>query len=147
LKFSPYIKDAIILGDGKPFTAALISIDSANVGNWAENHRIPFTTFVDLSQKQEVYDLIRNDLMKANYRLPERQRLKRYALLPKELDADDAELTRTFKLRRGYVSRLYSGFVDALYSNDTEYLAETEVKYRDGKTAKVKTAVKIGRLE
>jgi len=147
LKFSPYIKDAIILGDGKPFTAALISIDSANVGNWAENHRMPFTTFVDLSQKQEVYDLIRNDLMKANYRLPERQRLKRYALLPKELDADDAELTRTFKLRRGYVSRLYSGFVDALYSNDTEYLAETEVKYRDGKTAKVKTAVKIGRLE
>jgi long-chain acyl-CoA synthetase len=147
LKFSPYIKDAIILGDDKPFTAALISMDFANQGNWAENHRIPFTTFADLSQKQEVYDLIRNELIKANQRLPERQQLKRYALLPKELDADDAELTRTFKLRRGYVSRLYSGFVDALYSNDTEYLAETEVKYRDGKTAKVKTAVKIGRLE
>jgi len=147
LKFSPYIKDAIILGDGKPFTAALISIDFSNVGNWAENNHITFTTFADLSQKQEIYNLVHKDLVKANHRLPEKQRLKRYALLPKELDADDAELTRTFKLRRGYVSSLYSGFVDALYSNDDKYMSETEVKYQDGKTAMVKTAVTIGRVE
>ncbi|MBA7630878.1 hypothetical protein ES703_38403 [subsurface metagenome] len=114
LKFSPYIRDAVITGDDEEFVGALISIDFPNLGNWAEKHRIPYTTFVDLSQKPEAYELIRNDVVKINRRLPEKQRIRRFALLHKELDADDAELTRTRKLRRKEVSQRYLDMIEAL---------------------------------
>ena len=147
LKFSPYVRDAVITGHHKPFIGSLISIDFPNVSHWAETHRIPFTTFTDLSQKEAVYGMIKQEVLKVNSRLPEDQRIKRFALLPKELDADDGELTRSRKLRRGYVVNLYDNFVQALYGDKPEHVAESDVKYRDGRIAKVKTLVKIVSLE
>jgi long-chain acyl-CoA synthetase len=147
LKFSPYIRDAVITGDDEDFVGALISIDFPNLGQWAETHRIPYTTFVDLSQKPETYDLIKNDVVKINGRLPEKQRIRRFALLHKELDADDAELTRTRKLRRKEVSQRYLDMIEALYGDEMEYTAEAKVTYRDGRTATVKTAVRIATVE
>jgi len=147
LKFSPYIRDAVITGDDEEFVGALISIDFPNLGKWAEVHRIPYTTFVDLSQKPEVYDLIRKDVVGINRRLPEKQRIRRFALLHKELDADDAELTRTRKLRRKEVSQRYLDMIEALYGDKMEYTAEAKVTYRDGRTATITTAVQIASVE
>jgi long-chain acyl-CoA synthetase len=147
LKFSPYIRDAIITGDDKDFVGALISIDFPNLGKWAETRRIPYTTFVDLSQKKEVYDLIKKDILIINRKLPEKQRIRRFAILHKELDADDAELTRTRKLRRKEVSKRYFDMIEALYSDSKEFYSEARVKYRDGKTATVTTAVQIATVE
>jgi len=147
LKFSPYIRDAVITGDEEEHVGALISIDFPNLGQWAESHRIPYTTFVDLSQKPEVYELINKDVRGINRKLPEKQRIKKFALLHKELDADDAELTRTRKLRRKEVSQRYQEMINALYSDKAEYNAEAKVTYRDGRTATVKTAVKIATVE
>jgi long-chain acyl-CoA synthetase len=147
LKFSPYIRDAIMTGDDKEFVGALISIDFPNLGKWAETRRIPYTTFVDLSQKKEVYELIKKDILNINKKLPERQRIRKFALLHKELDADDAELTRTRKLRRKEVSKRYMDMIEALYSDAKAYIAEAKVKYRDGKVATVTTAVQLASVE
>jgi len=147
LKFSPFIRDAIITGDDKDFVGALISIDFPNLGKWAETHRIAYTTFVDLSQKKEVYSLIKKDILNINRKLPDRQRIIKFALLHKELDADDAELTRTRKLRRKEVSKRYVDMIEALYSGSREYIAEAKVKYRDGKVATITTAVQLASVE
>jgi long-chain acyl-CoA synthetase len=147
LKFSPYIRDAVITGDDQDFVGALISIDFPNLGKWAETRRIPYTTFVDLSQKKETYELIKKDILRINKKLPQQQRIRRFAILHKELDADDAELTRTRKLRRKEVSKRYQEMIEALYSNKNEYHAEAKVKYRDGKTVTIETAVQIATLE
>ncbi|MCJ7791196.1 MAG: AMP-binding protein [Dehalococcoidia bacterium] len=147
LKFSPYIRDAIVTGDNREFVAALVSIDFPNLGKWAEVHRIPYTTFVDLSQKPDVYDLIKKDVVSINRRLPEKQRIRRFALLHKELDADDAELTRTRKLRRKEVSQRYHDMIEALYSDKMEYTAEAKVTYRDGRTATITTKIQIASVE
>jgi long-chain acyl-CoA synthetase len=147
LKFSPFIRDVIITGDDKDFVGALISIDFPNLGKWAETRRIPYTTFVDLSQKKEAYSLIKKDILNINRKLPERQRIVKFALLHKELDADDAELTRTRKLRRKEVSKRYIDMIEALYSDSKEYVAEAKVKYRDGKVATVTTSVQLASVE
>lgn len=147
LKFSPYIRDAIVTGDNREFVGALVSIDFPNLGKWAEVHRIPYTTFVDLSQKPDVYDLIKKDVVAINRRLPEKQRIRRFALLHKELDADGAELTRTRKLRRKEVSQRYHDMIETLYSDKMEYTAEAKVKYRDDRTATITTKVYIASVE
>ena len=147
LKFSPYIRDAIITGDDEQYVGALISIDFPNLGQWAESHRIPYTTFVDLSQKQEVYELVSKDILGINRKLPDKHRIRKFAILHKELDADDAELTRTRKLRRKEVSARYQDMIEALYSDKTDYTAEAKVTYRDGRTATVSTAVRIMTVE
>jgi len=149
LKFCPYIKDAVVTGGGKPFIAALVSLDYALTGKWAEDHGVSYTTYADLSQKPDVYDLITRDIRQVNKRLPKESRIKRIALLHKELDADDAELTRTRKLRRGYVGGKYSDFIDAIYSGASEYLVKTEVSYRgtDDRKTSVATVVRIVDLE
>jgi len=147
LKFSPYIRDAIITGDNQDFVGALISIDFPNLGKWAEMHRIPYTTFVDLSQKKETYDLIKKEILKINRKLPDKQRILRFAILPKELDADDAELTRTRKLRRKEVIKRYQEMIESLYSERNEYHVEAKVKYRDGKTVAITTAVQFATVE
>ncbi|MBM3148820.1 MAG: long-chain fatty acid--CoA ligase [Chloroflexi bacterium] len=147
LKFSPYIRDAIITGDDKDYVGALISIDFPNLGQWAEAHRIPYTTFVDLSQKPEVYELVSKDVVGINRKLPEKHRIRKFAILHKELDADDAELTRTRKLRRKEVSARYQDMIEALYSDKTDYTAEARVTYRDGRTATITTKVHIASVE
>ncbi len=105
LKFSPYINEAMVVGKDRPYIAALIIMDMGNMGKWAENHKLTFTTFTDLSQKPEVYDLIAGEISRINQSLPKVARVKRFVMMYKELDADDDEMTRTRKLRRGFRGR------------------------------------------
>ncbi len=147
LKFSPYIKDAMALGKFKPFVAAIINMDFENVGRWAESKHIAYTTFADLSQKQQVYDLIQQDVEQLNRTLPKAARVKRYLLLHKEFDPDEAEMTRTRKLRRAFIENKYADLIAAIYGGKDAFITEAEVKYRDGRTGTVKTAIRIRTLE
>ena len=147
IRASRYIKEAIVFGDNKPFVSCLISIDYGSVGKWAEDRHIPYTTYADLSQKAEVYNLVVKDLKRVNRGLPEATRIVKYALLHKELDADDAELSRVRKLRRGFVEAKYQTQMNALYSDTNEVLAETTITYRDGRTRDVKIPIRIARVE
>ncbi len=144
LRFSPYIKDAMVIGGkDKSFVAAMINIDFAMVGKWAERKGLAYTTFVDLSQKQEVADLIKKDLARVNSYLPELSRVKRYMLLHKEFDPDEAELTRTRKLRREFMEIRYKPVIDAIYGKKESLTVDASITYRDGRKGTVSTAIKI----
>jgi long-chain acyl-CoA synthetase len=144
LKFSPYIREAVALGHGRDFVSALISIDYVSLGKWAEDHQIVYTTFTDLSQKAEVYDLVNREVVdRVNPDLPQGSRIRKFTLLAKELDADDAELTRTRKLRRSFVAERYREYIDALYGGRSEHTVAFKVKYQDGREAELKSRVKI----
>jgi long-chain acyl-CoA synthetase len=146
LKFSPFIMDAVIIGQEKPYIAAMISVDAGNVGKWAENNQIAYTTFTDLSQKREVYDLIADEVVKTNQTLPKVAKVKKFVLLYKELDADDEELTRTRKVRRKFVLQRYKELVDALYGDQEELDIEADIRYRDGTAYRMKTKVVVKRV-
>lgn len=146
LKFSPYIKEAVVFGGDWPFVTAMINIDFANVGKWAENSQISYTTYTDLAQKPQIYALIRKDVERANADLPPAARIRRFLLLHKELDADDGELTRTRKVRRRLIAQRYQEIVDALYSDRDEFEIETTITYQDGRTALIKTRLRIEEL-
>lgn len=144
LKFSPYIQDVMAVGgEDKAFVSAIINIQFDNVARWAEKQRVSFTTFVDLSQKPEVYDLIRKDVARVNDTLPPAARIKRFVILHKAFDADEAELTRTRKLRRGFMAERYKDMIEAIYGGRDSVNVRAEVKYRDGRTAYVETAVRV----
>ena len=144
LRFSPYIKDAMVIGGkDRDFVAAIINIDFTMVGKWAERHRIPYTTFVDLSQKNEVADLLQKDLARVNSYLPEQSRVRKFVSLHKEFDPDEAELTRTRKLRREFVEERYKDLIDALYGKGEEVNVKAAVTYRDGRKGTVTTAIKV----
>jgi len=144
LRFSPFIKDVISLGDEtKPFVSALINIDSETVGRWAEKRGIAYSTFPDLSQREKVLGLIKGEIDKVNRSLPPESRVLRFANLPKELDPDEAELTRTRKLRRSFLEERFGGLIDAIYQGSATFATEVPVKYRDGRTGMVKTDVGI----
>jgi len=148
LKFSPYIKDTIVLGGKeRAFVAAIVNIDFENVGKWAENRRLPYTTFVDLSQKPEVYDLIRRDVERVNVALPAAARVRKFVLLHKEFDPDEAELTRTRKLRRAFVEERYRNLVEAIYRGLDRVIVRAEVRYRDGRTGTVETPINVCSLD
>jgi long-chain acyl-CoA synthetase len=116
LKFSPYVKEAVAIGEGRPFVVALIQIDMGTVGNWAEVNRLPFTTFKDLSGKPEVVELIGQAVARVNHDLPKVAQIRAFALFDKELDADDDELTRTQKVRRSTILAKYRTMIDDLYT-------------------------------
>jgi long-chain acyl-CoA synthetase len=144
LRFSPYIKDAMVVGGKeRDFVGAIVNIDFAMVGKWAERHGLPYTTFVDLSQKKEVADLVQKDLMRVNSYLPEASRVRKFVLLHKEFDADEAELTRTRKLRRDFVEQRYKELIDAMYTNKKNVMVEAPITYRDGRQGVVSTAVNV----
>jgi long-chain acyl-CoA synthetase len=148
LRFCPYIKDALVIGgEDKDYVTAIINIDLENVGRWAEGNRIPYTTFTDLSQKSEVIELIKKDIQRINKFLPEWSRIRQFVNLHKEFDADEAELTRTRKLRRTFVESRYSDLITALYGKDREYNVEASVTYRDGRKGVMKTAIHINQVE
>ncbi len=148
LRFSPYIKDVLVVGgEDKPYVTCIVNIDIDNVGRWAEARRIPYTTFTDLSQKPEVIELIRKDVEKVNRMLPEWARIKKFANLHREFDPDEAELTRTRKIRRTFVEERYRDLIEALYSGADELAVEAPITYRDGRKGVIKTAVKINSLE
>jgi len=144
LRFSPYIKDAMVIGGrDKDFVSAIINIDFGMVGKWAERHHIPYTTFVDLSQKEEVADLIRKDLLRVNGYLPEPARVQRFVLLHKEFDADEAELTRTRKIRREFMEKRYEELIESMYHNGKDINVQAPVTYRDGRQGFVSTSIKV----
>ncbi len=147
LKFSPYIKEAVVFGGDWPFVTSLITIDYENAGQWAEKRRLPYTTFTDLAQKDLVIGLVRQQVERTNPDLPKAARIRRFLLLHKELDADDAELTRTRKVRRGFVGERYKELLSALYSQATSVSVGTTISYQDGRTANIQTKLKIETLE
>ncbi len=147
LKFSPYIKEAVVFGGDWPFVTAMINIDFANVGKWAENNHLAYTTYTDLAQKETVYALVRDHIEEANADLPPAARIRRFLLLHKELDADDAELTRTRKVRRRLVGQRYGNIISALYSQNDYLDLETTITYQDGRTATLQTRLKIETLD
>jgi long-chain acyl-CoA synthetase len=143
LKFSPYIKEAVVFGEARPYITALINIDLGNVGNWAEERMIPYTTYTDLSQQGEVEALISEEIRSVNERLPDFMKIKKIILLYKLLDADDEELTRTGKVRRRFVYGLYIKLIEAMYTTGREVDVRATVRYRDGQTNTLETKVKI----
>jgi len=147
LKFSPYIKEAMVIGEGKESVVAIICIDMPIVGRWAESKLITYTTYQDLSAKDEVYNLIYDEITKINATLPEKTRIKRFSLLFKELDADDGELTRTRKIRRKVVYERYQDLIDALYSPLEETMLKAEIVYQDGRKREISGRIKLKTVE
>ena len=143
LKFSPYVREAVAFGNDKPFVAAMIAIDPDTVGNWAERRGIAYTSYMDLSQKAEVREMIRDEIRRGNETLPEATRIRRFLLLTKDLEADDAEVTRTRKVRRRYVADKYATVIDALYSGASETALSTSITYEDGRQATIQSRVRI----
>lgn len=143
LKFSPYINEAMVVGKDLPFIAALIIMDMANMGKWAENNKQTYTTFTDLSQKKEVYDLIAGEIGRINLSLPKIARVKRFVMMYKELDADDEELTRTRKLRRSFVAERYADLIDALYGEREEIEVASDIRYQDGTGFRMQTKISV----
>jgi len=146
LKFSPYVREAVVFGGDWPRVTAMINIDMSNVGKWAEKNQLAYTTYTDLAQKPEVYALVRAHVEQANADLPPAARIRRFLLLHKELDADDAELTRTRKVRRRFVAERYSEIITALNGDDDFLDVETTITYQDGRTTTIKTRLKIEEL-
>jgi len=147
LKFSPYIKEAVVFGGDWPFVSAMINIDFPNVGKWAENNQIAYTTYTDLAQKLPVYELVRKHVETSNADLPPAARIQRFVLLHKELDADDAELTRTRKVRRKLVAQRYDDIISTLYSQNSHVDIDSTITYQDGRTARIQTRLAIESLD
>lgn len=143
-RFSHYIKDAISIGNrDTDYVSAIINIDYDNVGRWAEKKGITYTTFTDLSQRREVGDLMKRQVDRVNGQLPHETRIKKYVLLHKEFDADEAELTRTRKLKRSIVEEKYASLIDAIYGEQNICTVETEFTYEDGRKGKISADVNI----
>ncbi len=148
LKFFPHIKEAVAFGDKREKVCAFINIDFEAVGNWAERRNLPYAGYTDLAGKPQVLELIRECVEKVNADLAADERLagsqvSRFLVLHKELDADDGELTRTRKVRRGYIGDKYGVLVEALYDGKAEQHIETQVKFEDGRTGSVSATLKI----
>jgi long-chain acyl-CoA synthetase len=148
LKFFPFIKEVVAYGDGREKVCVMINIDMDAVGNWAERRNLAYAGYTDLAQKPEVYQLIKECVEKVNADLAADELLagsqvSRFLVLHKELDADDGELTRTNKVRRGFIADKYQPLVDALYGGKTEQFIETVVKFEDGRTGSVSATLRI----
>ncbi len=144
LKFSPYIRDVMAIGSEiRDFVTALIIIDFENVGHWAEKRGLGYTTFLDLSQKPEVYDLITEAVEAVNENLPPAGRLRRFVLMHKEFDADEAEMTRTRKLRRGFLQGRYGDIMEAMYTDQASIHVRAPVRYQDGREGMVETDLRV----
>jgi len=148
LKFFSHIKEVVAYGDGRDKVCVFINIDFDAVGNWAERRNLPYAGYTDLAQKPEVYQLIKECVEKVNADLSvdallAGSQVSRFLVLHKELDADDGELTRTNKVRRGFIAERYNVLVDALYEGKSSQFIETQVKFEDGRTGKVSATLKI----
>jgi len=148
LKFFPYIKEAVAFGDKRERVCAFVNIDFEAVGNWAEKRNLPYAGYTDLAGKPEVYELVRDCVEQVNADLSRDDKLagsqvSRFLILHKELDADDGELTRTRKVRRGHIAEKYRALLDALYGGQAEQFIETAVKFEDGRSGTVSATLKI----
>ena len=143
LKFSPYVNEAVVFGGDEPFVSAVLAIDFENTGQWAERNQLAYTTFTDLSQKREVYELIRGHVESVNAEVPDPARIRRFLLLYKELHADDAELTRTRKVRRRFIAERFRELITALYGDGDAVTVDMEITYQDGRIAAVTRELRI----
>src|ERR1700758_3629722 len=143
LKFSPYIAEAVVLGAGRDALAAMICIRYSIISKWAEKNRISFTTYTDLASRPEVYALLEKEVETVNATLPPAQRISRFLLLYKELDADDGELTRTRKVRRGVINEKYGEIIDSIYRGAQTIPVDTVIKFQDGTTQRVRTQLRV----
>lgn len=143
LKFSPYIAEAVVLGAGRDTLAAMICIRYSIISKWAEKNRISFTTYTDLSSRPEVYALLRKEVESVNATLPPAQRISRFLLLYKELDADDGELTRTRKVRRSVINEKYADIIDAIYGGKSDIPVDTVIRFQDGTTQRIRTTLRV----
>jgi long-chain acyl-CoA synthetase len=148
LKFFPFIKEAVAFGDGRDQVMAFINIDFEACGNWAERRNLSYTGYVDLASRPEIFSLIRECLEKVNADLAadpvmSASQIHRFLVLHKELDADDEELTRTRKVRRGFIGQKYQVLVEALYAGRSEQFIETQVRFEDGRTGSVSATLTL----
>src|SRR4029453_10154758 len=147
LKFSPYIKEAVVIGQERPWVATIINIDFQVVGRWAERRGIPYTNFTDLSRKPEVYDLIYQEAVRVNGGLPASTRIRMYVLLHKELDPDDEEMTRTRKVRRRYIAQKDEDIIAAFYDERSEGRVKTAISSQDGRQVEIESPLPIRPVE
>jgi long-chain acyl-CoA synthetase len=143
LKFSPYVAEAVIVGKDRDYLAAIICIRFPIVSKWAEKNRIAFTTYSDLSSRREVYELLRREVENVNATLPEAQRIRKFLLLYKELDADDGELTRTRKVRRGLIAEKYGEIIDAIFAGRSRIGVDAVIIFQDGTKQRVRTRLEV----
>ncbi|MBZ0225598.1 MAG: AMP-binding protein [Comamonas sp.] len=143
LKFSPYIKDVCVLGDGRDYLAAMVAIDWDAVGHWAQEHGVAYTSFADLSQQAGVYELMAQLFASVNAKLPEGTRIRRFVNLHKEFDPDDGEVTRTRKLRRGVIAEHYADIIEAIYAGKDEIESVAQITYETGESGVLKRHLKI----
>ncbi|MFO7970791.1 MAG: AMP-binding protein [Desulfobacterales bacterium] len=146
LKFSPYVRDSWVIGDKKDYIAAVICIDYSVAGKWADEKKINYTSYQELSQLDQIYNLVEAQIRKANNDLPESARVVKFVNLYKEFDADDDELTRTRKLRRAFVEKRYRNIVDALYSENNRVHINTTITYENGRQAHINTDLQIRKI-
>ncbi len=147
LKFSPYIQEAWVIGDKRPYVTAVMCIDYSVVGKWADEKKINYTSYPELSQKPEVYELVQKQIEQANKDLPPPARIHKFVNLYKVFDADDDELTRTSKLRRAFIEKRYKDIVDALYSDADMVHMDTTITYEDGREQRIKTDLRIQKVK
>ncbi|SEI18855.1 long-chain fatty acid--CoA ligase [Tardiphaga sp. OK245] len=143
LKFSPYIAETVVLGDNRDALAAMICIRFSIISKWAEKNRISFTTYTDLSSRPEVYEMIRKEVETVNSTLPLAQRIAKFLLLYKELDADDGELTRTRKVRRSVINEKYADIIDGIYGGARDIPVDTTIRFQDGTSQRIRTRLVV----
>jgi long-chain acyl-CoA synthetase len=143
LKFSAYVAEVVVLGDARDHLAAIVCIRYDTVSKWAEKRRIAFTTYSDLAAKPEIHDLVRDEIAAINAKLPEAQRIRKFLLLYKELDADDGELTRTRKVRRGVINEKYADLIAAIYGTTETVPVDTVIAFQDGTSQRIRTTLRV----
>jgi long-chain acyl-CoA synthetase len=143
LKFSPYVAEAVVLGDGRDYLAAMLCIRFSIVSKWAEKNRLSFTTYTDLSSRPETYELLRKEVEAVNATLPPAQRISKFLLLYKELDADDGELTRTRKVRRTVINEKYADIINTIYSGRPDIDIDTVIRFQDGTTQRIRCTLPV----
>jgi long-chain acyl-CoA synthetase len=137
------MRDSWVIGDKRDYVTAVVCIDYSVVGKWADEKKLTYTSYPELSQKAEVYELVEKQIRQANKDLPETARIRKFINLYKEFDADDDELTRTRKLRRAFVENRYKEIIDALYSDEDHVYIDTTITYEDGRISHIKTDLHI----
>lgn len=143
LRFSPYIAEAVVFGGGGSPLVALISISSRVAGKWAGDNKLSYMTFADLTSRPEIIELIAGEVTRANAAMPDQARISRFAIIYKELDADEGELTRTGRVRRETVRVIYKELIDALHAGLTAVPIDTAIEFSDGKSGHIRTTVTI----
>jgi long-chain acyl-CoA synthetase len=143
LKFSPYIKDAAVLGRDRDRLSAIVCIDREAVGLWAEQRGISYMSYADLAQNARVAELVAEAVRRVNRTLPQGLRLHEFVCLHKEFDPDDGEITRTRKIRRNIVEQRYKPIIDAIYGREKQVLMQAKITYESGETGVIERMLAV----